>query len=144
MNFFPSRHDFKFDHSGKWAFVLQPYTNRHFYFLNLQIRPHLIIVQVVHVNDSLIGQGQDNSLDGPEFAREPNATVLASEVLCVGLCLPAEELNILTDIQLSHQTQQVFASFVALRAPVKPELLLLNPRIPMPHLFQPTHSLQIF
>jgi len=49
-----------------------------------------------------MGQGQENSLNGPQFSSDPNATILASEVLGVGLCLPAEELNILRDIQLSH------------------------------------------
>ena len=57
---------------------------------------------MVHVNGSRLGQDQDNSLDGPEFASEPNATILASEVRCVGLCLSAEELNFVRDIQLSH------------------------------------------
>jgi hypothetical protein len=47
-----------------------------------------------------MGQDQVNSLDGPDFANEPNATILASQVPCVGLCLSVKELKIMRDIQV--------------------------------------------
>ena len=46
-----------------------------------------------------MGQGQDNSADGPEFSSEPNATILASlDVRCVRLCRPAERRNVVSHL----------------------------------------------
>lgn len=78
--------------------VLQPSTNRYFHFLNLWNCPRLNIVSAGHVNDSRMGQGQDNSVDGLEFSIEPNATILAStDVRCVGcVVLLKDEMSCLT------------------------------------------------
>jgi hypothetical protein len=94
-----------------------------------------------------MGQCQDNSLDGPEFAIEPNATILASEMCCAELYRPAEGPNIVSDrcIQVPHLVAVGLRGDCFLsEAHITPEPLLLNPRIPMPNLLPPTDTLTFF